>query len=69
MCSSLRRNWINLWKPAGDALGPLLGEPDPRNAYNPADGRITNLALHLASDHALGNDVRIAVRCTPRLHT
>jgi len=36
-CAPRRRNWVNLWKPAGDALGPMLGEPNPRNPFNPAD--------------------------------
>jgi hypothetical protein len=64
-CSPGRRNWVNLWKPAGDALGPLLGEPDLRNPFNPADDRVVELALHLDPDDTMGNDVRIAVRCGP----
>jgi hypothetical protein len=64
-CSPQRRNWINLWKCAGDALGPLLGEPDPRNAFNPADDRIVELALHLDADENMGNDVEIGLLCGP----
>jgi hypothetical protein len=64
-CSTRRRNWVNLWKPAGDALGPLIGEPDPRNPFNPADDRVVELAMHLDAADAMGNDVRVAVRCEP----
>jgi hypothetical protein len=64
-CSPQRRNWINLWKGAGDALGPLLGEPDPRNPFNPADDRIVELALHLDADESMGNDVVLGLRCCP----
>ncbi len=62
-CPPRRRNWVNLWKPAGDALGPLLGEPDPRSPFNPADDRVVELALHLDADDAMGDAVRVAVRC------
>jgi hypothetical protein len=62
-CSPRRRNWVNLWKQASDGLGPLLGEPDPRNPFNPADDRVVELALHLDPDDTMGNDVRVAVRC------
>jgi hypothetical protein len=43
---SQRRSWMQLWKPTGDAMGPVLGEPDPRNPFNPADDRIGFLQLH-----------------------
>lgn len=56
------RNWINLWKPTIDALVPLLGrDPHGANRWSPLDGRITDLALHLQVDQALGSRVRIAV--------
>ncbi|WP_405146999.1 hypothetical protein OG589_06235 [Sphaerisporangium sp. NBC_01403] len=58
---SRRRNWSTLWKPAIDALGPVLGTPDPRKPYRPNDDRIVDLALHRSHDDALGNDVDIAV--------
>jgi len=56
------RNWINLWKPTIDSLVPLLGR-DPHGAtkWSPLDGRITDLALHLKVDQALGNKVQIAI--------
>ena len=62
-CSSRQRNWVNLWKPAGDALGPLLGESNPRNPFNPADDRIVALALHLDADDTMGFNVQVAVSC------
>jgi len=41
-----RRNWVWLWKPTGDAMGPVLGEPYPTNPFYPNDDRITFLGLH-----------------------
>ena len=59
-----RRSWTNLWKPAGDALGPLLGEPN-ENPFHPADDRITRLALHRGVDPALGDEVEIGLAWCP----
>lgn len=53
-----RRSWWNLWKPAGDALGPLLGEHRP---YHPEDDRILELHLHRSVAPALGHDVELGV--------
>ncbi|MEX2238660.1 MAG: hypothetical protein WEB00_14135 [Dehalococcoidia bacterium] len=58
-CSS-RRNWASLWKPAGDAMGPILGD-DPRRPYNPNDDRITEIAFHRNIDDALGNNVEVGI--------
>ena len=55
------RQWVNLWKITGDALGPILGEPDPTRPFHPADDRITDLRLHLTRDEALGYDVDVGV--------
>ncbi|WP_207935695.1 hypothetical protein [Actinomadura sp. KC216] len=38
---SSRRNWSTLWKPAIDALGPVLGALDPRKPFSPNDDRIS----------------------------
>ncbi|HEY2412992.1 MAG TPA: hypothetical protein VGI40_12150 [Pirellulaceae bacterium] len=55
---SPQRNWTTLWKPAGDCMGPILGEC--RNyGFNPCDDRITELDLHKAIDDDCGNDVEI----------
>lgn len=40
---SSRRNWAALWKPAIDALGPVLGMPDPAHPFRPDDDRIVDL--------------------------
>ncbi|MFE9650135.1 hypothetical protein ACFYO0_39720 [Streptomyces sp. NPDC006365] len=60
---SAGRNWSTLWKPAIDALGPLLGMPDPDRPFRPSDDRIVDLALHRNVDDSLGHDVVIAVWC------
>ncbi|MFI8183384.1 hypothetical protein ACIF70_23095 [Actinacidiphila glaucinigra] len=57
---SAQRNWSTLWKPAIDALGPLLGIPDPERPYRPHDDRIVRLALYRALDESLGHDIVIA---------
>jgi len=56
------RNWVHLWKPTIDALVHLLGrDPHGTTKWSPLDGRITDLALHLKVDQALGNKVQIAL--------
>lgn len=45
------RAWHNLWKPAIDALGQILG-PGPRQ-WHPRDGRITELGLSVQVDPIL----------------
>jgi hypothetical protein len=62
---SARRNWSTLWKPAIDALGPLLGIPDPGRPYRPADDRIVDLALHRNVDDSLNHDVVMTIWCRP----
>jgi hypothetical protein len=56
-------NWLNLWKPTIDALGPLVGEGNRR--WNPRDGTIVDLALHLQVDSGMRWDVDIFIRVTP----
>ncbi|MEU4214081.1 hypothetical protein [Actinoplanes sp. NPDC026623] len=53
------RNWSALWKPAIDALGPMLGIPDPARPFRPDDDRIVDLELHRLIDDGLGHDVVI----------
>ncbi|OBI10250.1 hypothetical protein A5715_11160 [Mycolicibacter heraklionensis] len=60
-----RRNWLNLWKPTIDALDPLLGRTYPDRAWNPLDGRITSLGMHLTVDSALRNDVVMGIAAAP----
>jgi len=59
-CSPVR-NWVWLWKPTGDAMGPVLGEPDTRNPFNPNDDRIVDLGLHLNPNAEMGHDVDVAM--------
>jgi hypothetical protein len=58
---SRQRNWVGLWKPTGDAMGPVLGEPRPDKPYNPADDRIVTLALHRNIDDTIGHDVNVGM--------
>jgi len=59
-CSS-RRNWINVWKPTGDVLGPVLGESSAGRRFNPNDDRIVALSLHLDSEESMGYAIRVGV--------
>ncbi len=54
---STGRNWVALWKLTGDAMGPILGEPDERNSFNPSDDRITELGLHVVRDDTMGHNL------------
>lgn len=48
------RNWVSLWKPTGDAMGPVLGEPRfPQHEFHPEDDRIAELTLHRVVDEGL----------------
>lgn len=60
-CDSAIRSWVNLWKATGDALGPILGEPNPEQPFNPYDDRITVLNLHLHPRAVKGRDFNIQI--------
>lgn len=63
-CNSSKINWINLWKPTVDALGPIVGEVSPprlRQPFNPRDDRITQVNLHLSSNPTVSNKVQIGL--------
>jgi hypothetical protein len=48
------RNWVELWKPTGDAMGPVVGASRyPRREFHPDDDRITKLTLHRCTDDTL----------------
>lgn len=64
---SPERNWLSLWKPTIDALGPLLGHAPGAAEWNARDGRITQLALHCAYDPAQKWNVAIAISARPHL--
>jgi hypothetical protein len=52
------RNWVALWKPTGDAMGPVVGESRyPEKEFHPDDDRITKLGLHRCVDDTLGQRV------------
>ena len=57
-CSPLR-NWVMLWKPTGDCMGPILGEENPLRPFAPNDDRITALKFHRTLDTEIGNAVHI----------
>ena len=59
------RNWTTLWKPAIDALGPVLGLPNPEKRFSPDDDRIVDLGLHRHVDDSLGYDVDVQVWWRP----
>ncbi len=56
-----RRNWVWLWKPTGDAMGPVLGEPFPTNPFYPSDDRITHLGLHLNREDIPAGSVEVGM--------
>ena len=56
-----RRKWWNLWKQTIDSLDPILGRTDPKRAWHPRDGRITELGMHATVDAALGYDILIGI--------
>lgn len=56
-----QRNWVALWKPTGDAMGPVLGLADGARPFNPNDDRIVDLELHLNVDDSLGHDVHVGL--------
>jgi hypothetical protein len=60
--------WSNWWKPTGDAMGPVLGEPYAHQPFNPADDRIVSLAFHLITDPLLGKAVDVGMWWRPH-HT
>jgi hypothetical protein len=62
---SARRNWPQLWKPAGDAMGPILGEPRLDKPFNPADDPILSIAFHRLVDGNRGHDVQIGMWWRP----
>lgn len=55
------RNWTSLWKPTGDAMGPVLGMPDPQSPFQLNDDRIVDLELHRNDDDTIGHDVVVGM--------
>ena len=55
------RNWVSLWKPTGNAMGPVLGEPYANKPFYPNDDRIVRLGLHLNLDKHIGHEVDVGM--------
>jgi hypothetical protein len=60
-CPLSRRNWFRLWKPTGDAMGPILGMYQRKNQFDPKDDRITKLAIHFLPDESLGKAIGVGL--------
>lgn len=63
-CGS-HRNWSGLWKSTGDAMGPILGAPNPNRPYHVNDDRIVSLEFHRNLDDRLKHDVVLGVWWKP----
>jgi hypothetical protein len=61
ICSP-QRNWVFLWKPTGDCMGPILGEENPLRPFAPNDDRIISLKFHRTFDASIRNSVHIDMR-------
>ena len=59
------RNWVALWRPAVDALGPILGYDHTRDPYHPRDDRLTRLEFHRQADDRIGNRAEVEYVWTP----
>jgi hypothetical protein len=62
---SPRRNWVTFWKPTGDTLGPVLGEPLSTKPFSPNDDRIVRLALHRMPTENMGDALDIGMWWRP----
>jgi hypothetical protein len=51
---SPERSWPNLWKMVIDALDPVLGRSFPDDEYDPRDGRVVRLGIHVCGDASVG---------------
>ncbi|HEX5617811.1 MAG TPA: hypothetical protein VFX51_05300, partial [Solirubrobacteraceae bacterium] len=59
------RRWTNAWKSTIDALEPLLGRTYPDRDWNPQDGRIVRIGLHVTVDDGIGHEVEATIWATP----
>jgi hypothetical protein len=62
---SRRRDWTALWRPALEALGPILGVPDPARPYVAHTARVTEVGLHRRFSDGLGHRVLVEVWWRP----
>ncbi len=58
---SRRRAWWNIWKQAGDALGPILGEPRRAAPFHPADDRVVRLEMHYSPKRDLHGETQLGI--------
>ena len=58
-------NYLNLWKPTIDALGPLLGSDNSGREWSPDDGRITELGMHVSVNTMSPYGVAIGIAASP----
>jgi hypothetical protein len=56
---STTRNWSQLWKPAGDAMGPVLGYINATQLYHPKDDRLVRIEFHKQVDDTMGHSVQV----------
>jgi hypothetical protein len=56
---SPQRNWVALWKPTGDCMGPLLGETNSQRQFAPNDDRIVMSTFHRSINPTIGHNVHI----------
>ncbi|MDQ2806177.1 MAG: hypothetical protein M3Z04_04545 [Chloroflexota bacterium] len=63
--ATANKRWVEWWKPTGDAMGPVLGEPTGGNPFNPSDDRIVSLGLHLQPDPAGASGVAVGLWWRP----
>lgn len=59
------RNWANLWKPAIDALGGILGLGATGHPFHPLDDRVVDLGLQREIDPAIRHAVRVDIWWKP----
>jgi len=58
-------NWISLWKPAVDALGPLLGYDRSGDPHSPRSDLLTRVEFHRQTAEDLGNSVELQYAWRP----
>jgi hypothetical protein len=62
---SPERSWPNLWKMVIDALDPVVGRSFPDDEYDPRDGRVVRLGIHVREDASVGWEVPFVIRARP----
>jgi hypothetical protein len=55
-------NWVTLWRPAGEAMGPVLGYDRSREAHHPLTDRLAHLEYHRRIGERRGVPVEVHFR-------